>query len=394
MSKDKPIIWETKTVKVTDLQPNVENPRQISEGDYQKFKQHILENDFTGGLKADTDLTVVSGNQRIRVLKDFGIEEITVTVPPKKLSREQFIKQTIAENLHFGSWLDDLRDSQLEEIGSSIEELSGGVEEITEEDEVEEDEFVEEEGMEVNVKEGDIYKLGNHRLMCGDSTDAGTVALLMNGEKADMVFTDPPYGINLDGDNSNRGSKTSLMDGGLKLKSFKDDSIDYAVMAFNIVQELNVKKQVWFGANYYCHNLPQTNNWLIWDKRVEDKMKNTNSDCELAWVLDGHSSCRIFRHLWNGLVKASEHGQKRVHPTQKPLELIKWSIGQYAPEAKSLLDLFGGSGSTLMACEQLDRKCYMMELDPHYCQVIINRWEELTGETAELLTKEGEKDDE
>ena len=204
----------------------------------------------------------------------------------------------------------------------------------------------------------------------------------MDGVKADMVFTDPPYGINLDGDNSKRGKESSLMKGGLKLKSFIDDSTEYAEKAFDIVQTLGVKKQVWFGANYYCHHLPQTNNWLIWDKRVEEKMNNTNSDAELAWVLDGHQSCRIFRHLWNGLIKGSENGQKRVHPTQKPIALVAFCIQKYAPECKTLLDLFGGSGTSLIACEQLNRKCYMCELDPHYCDVIITRWENFTGQKA------------
>jgi DNA modification methylase len=148
---------------------------------------------------------------------------------------------------------------------------------------------------------------------------------------------------------------------------------------------LGVKKQVWFGANYYCHHLPETNNWLVWDKRVEEKMENTNSDCELAWVLDGHKSCRIFRYLWNGLLKAGERDQKRVHPTQKPIALIDHCVKRYAPEAKTMLDLFGGSGSTLIAAEQLGIKCFINELDTHYCNVIIARWEKLTGNKAQKI---------
>lgn len=197
-----------------------------------------------------------------------------------------------------------------------------------------------------------------------------------------MVLTDPPYGINLNGDNSKRGSETSLMKGGYKLKSFIDDSNKYAIKAFEIVQNLGIPKQVWFGANYYCHTLPESNNWLIWDKRVEDKMTNTNSDCELAWVQDGHNSCRIYRHLWNGLIKESEKNERRVHPTQKPIALMAHCMERYAPEAVIILDLFGGSGTTLIAAEQSGRRCYMMELDPHYCDVILARWEKLTGREA------------
>lgn len=230
------------------------------------------------------------------------------------------------------------------------------------------------------AKLGQIYKLGEHRLMCGDSTDEATVAKLMNGEKADMVFTDPPYGINEKGDRSHRGGLTQ----GNKLKDFKDDSIQYAIDAFNLCQGLNIPTQIWWGANYYCHSLPQTNNWLVWDKRVEDKQKDFNSDCELAWVQNGKNSTRIFRHLWKGLIKGSEHGQARVHPTQKPIALAEWCFDNYG-KPKSVLDLFGGSGSTLIACEKTNRKCFMMELDPHYVDVIIARWEKLTGKKAELL---------
>jgi DNA modification methylase len=225
-------------------------------------------------------------------------------------------------------------------------------------------------------KLGDLYELGPHRLLCGDSTDKATVERLMDGEKADMVFTDPTYGINEEGDRSGRGGITQ----GNNLKSFKDDSVSYAVDAFNLCQGLSIPIQVWFGANYYCHSLPQTNNWLVWDKRIEEKQTDNNSDAELAWVQDGKSSVRIFRHLWKGLIKGSEHGERRVHPTQKPIALAEWCFNKY-DTAKAILDLFGGSGSTLIACEKTNRKCYMMELDPHYIDVIVTRWCKFTGKT-------------
>ncbi len=172
---------------------------------------------------------------------------------------------------------------------------------------------------------------------------------------------------------------------GNKLQDFKDDTIDYAVEAYQIVEGvLQIPRQVWWGANYYCHALPQSNNWFVWDKRVEEKQKDTQSDCELAWVKSKWSSVRIFRHLWKGLIKGSEHGQKRVHPTQKPVALAEWSF-DYFKEVKSVLDLFGGSGSTLMACEKTNRTCYIMEFEPHYCDVIVKRWEDFTGKKAMLV---------
>ena len=226
-------------------------------------------------------------------------------------------------------------------------------------------------------KLGDVFILGNHRLMCGDSTDPESVARLMNGEHVDMVFTDPPFGINEDGDRSKRGGVAK----GNNLKSFIDDSIQYAVDAFNICQSLDIKYQVWFGANYYAHHIPQTNNWLVWDKRVEEQNLDTNSDCELAWVKDGHKSVRIFRHLWKGMIKASEHGEGRVHPTQKPMALAEWCFERYGSPSV-VMDLFGGSGSTLIACEKTNRRCLAMDIDNHYIDVIIQRWQAFTGQTA------------
>lgn len=236
------------------------------------------------------------------------------------------------------------------------------------------------EKVEPKSKLGDVYQLGVHRLVCGDSTDIWAIDLLMAGEKADMVFTDPPYGINEKGDRSSRKGITQ----GSNLKDFRDDSIYYAVDAFNLCQGIGIGIQIWWGANYYCHALPQTNNWLVWDKRVDDKNIDFNSDAELAWVQDGKSSVRIFRHLWKGLIKGSEYGKKRIHPTQKPIALAEWCLEKYE-KAKHVLDLFGGSGSTLIACEKTNRKCFMMELDPHYVDIIITRWENYTGKKAELL---------
>jgi site-specific DNA-methyltransferase (adenine-specific) len=235
------------------------------------------------------------------------------------------------------------------------------------------------------AKLGQIYQLGEHRLMCGSSTDQNQVETLINNEKIDFVHTDPPYGINEKGERGNRFGKDSIMEKGVNYKSFIDDSIQYAIDAFNICENLKIKTQVWWGANYYCHTLPQQNNWLVWDKRVEDKQSDMNSDAELAWVKSKANSVRIFRHLWKGLIKASERQEKRVHPTQKPVALAEYCFEKYDKDSKTVLDLFGGSGSTLIACEKTNRKCFMMELDPHYVDVIIARWEKLTGKKAKLI---------
>jgi len=215
--------------------------------------------------------------------------------------------------------------------------------------------------------------------MCGDSTSIDAVENLINGSIIDLVHTDPPYGINEKGMRDDRGGLTTNS----KLPDFKDDTIKYAIDAFNICQGLGIKRQVWWGANYYSHSVPQTNNWFVWDKRVEDKYKDTQSDCELAWVQSKWSSIRIFRHVWKGMIKDSEKGQKRVHATQKPVALAEWVIDYYE-DIKNVLDLFGGSGFNLLACEKKKINSFTMELMPEYCDVIIKRWQDFTGKEATL----------
>lgn len=234
------------------------------------------------------------------------------------------------------------------------------------------------------TKLGDLYQLGNHVLMCGDSTDILCVEKLMGGEKADMVFTDPPYGINEETDRA-FASRTRKAKGNTFSKIIGDDSIDTALAAYSIADSMS-KVVCYWGGNYYAHKLPPSPCWLIWDKRVEENQRDINSDCELAYVKHpSKESVRIFRHLWKGMIKGSENGQGRVHPTQKPIALAEWSIDELSKESKSVLDLFGGSGSTLIACEKTNRKCFMMELDPHYCDVIVARWEKYTGLKSELI---------
>jgi DNA modification methylase len=231
------------------------------------------------------------------------------------------------------------------------------------------------------VVKGEVYILGNHRLMCGDSTMIDDVEKLMNGEKVDLVYTDPPYGINESAKKRKTRETNSLAKSNSHLHEFKDDSIQYAIDAFNHCRALDIPLQIWWGANYYCHILPQSNSWIVWDKRVEEKQRDCNSDCELAFYRGSKNSVRIFRHLWKGLIKGSEHGNRRMHPTQKPIALAEWCF-EFIGECKSVLDLFGGSGSTLIACEKTNRKCFMMEIEPYYVAVILERWQKYTGKKA------------
>ena len=195
----------------------------------------------------------------------------------------------------------------------------------------------------------------------------------MNGQKADMIWTDPPYWINEKGDRSKRGWLAKWS----KLIDFKDDTIQYAIDAYNQPQNLNIPIQVWFWANYYCHTLPQSANWLVWDKRVEENQRDNNSDCELDWGKSWAKSIRIFRHLWKWMLKDSERWEKRVHATQKPIALVDWCIKEYWNSSKIVLDYFWGSWVCMVWCNQINKTCYTMEFEPINVQTIVNRMQKL-----------------
>jgi DNA modification methylase len=300
----------------------------------------------------------------------------------------------LALNADWDTQILSLELSELQDIGFDLDILGFDANELNallEPEEVEgltDEDAVPEVPEEPKTKLGDIYQLGNHRLMCGDSTSIDAVEKLMDGQKADMVYTDPPYGISIVQGGSIGGSKPFGSVGGGKLAKVGkyapiagDESIDVAVEAIQVIKTLNAKVEIIWGGNYYANNLENSSCWIVWDK------ENTGNfaDAELAWT-NQKTAVRIFKHMWNGMLKDSERGQKRVHPTQKPVALAEWCFGQYGNECLTVLDLFGGSGSTLIACETQNKKGYIMELSPNYCDVIVKRWEEFTGKKAVLLS--------
>lgn len=228
-------------------------------------------------------------------------------------------------------------------------------------------------------KLGDLYELGEHRLLCGDSTDKATVELLMNGAKADMVFTDPPYGMGLDTDYSKMGST------GLKHKAGLVD--EFKPELIQAILDINCGETFIFGADYFAEHLPNRNDgsFIVWDKR-SDKSNialldgQFGSSFELCWSRTKHKR-DICRELGARGFYESDKNEKQVHPTQKPTRVIEWFFGKWGKDKTNIIDLFGGSGSTLIACEKTKRKCYMMELDPHYCDVIVSRYCKYTGKT-------------
>jgi DNA modification methylase len=376
-------------ISASDLVPYENNSRTHSKEQVEQIKRSMTEFGFTNPILIDEHNGIIAGHGRLRAAQELGIK-LVPTILLEGLTEAQRKGYVIADNnlaLNAGWDLDVLKleieglgefDFDIDLLGFDDDFLAGLMKKDPSDGLTEEDAVPDLQDDHVTV-EGDVWILGSHRLMCGDSTSIDAVDYLINGDKIDLVHTDPPYGINEKGMRDDRGGLTTNS----KVPDFKDDSIQYAIDAFNICQSMNIPRQVWWGANYYSHAVPQTNNWFVWDKRVEDKFKDTQSDCELAYVKSKWSSVRIFRHVWKGMIKDSEHGQKRVHATQKPVALTEWVIDYYK-DVSTVLDLFGGSGSTLMGCEKKGASCYMMELEPHYCDVIIKRWQDFTGKEAVL----------
>ena len=212
------------------------------------------------------------------------------------------------------------------------------------------------------TNKGDLWILGDHRLLCGDATELDDVSRLLDGTKADLLLTDPPYGIGeAAGKNVSRSNLAVAKDYGNK--TWDNTTCDIGI---KIARALS-NQQIVFGGNYY--QLPPTSCWLVWDK---ENGNNDFADCELAWT-NLKKAVRIIRHRWNGMIR--KDNEKRFHPTQKPLDVISWAMRH--TDGQTVLDPFLGSGTTLIACEQLDRKCYGMEIDPSYCDIIVKRWEDM-----------------
>ena len=337
---------------------------------------------------------IVEGHGRILACKELGYKQIPV-IKLDHLTDEERKSYIIAHNkltMNSDFDIDVLRtelenlkelDFDLELTGFNIDELDELFKEDEEEQEIIEDDFDIEPPEEPKAKLGDIYQLGNHRLMCGDSTNIDDINKLLNGNKIDMVYTDAPYGISVVGNNNTVGGG-GVTNPGVYKKIKGDDTTDTAKDFYNNCVNIGIDNFILWGGNYFTDFLPFSPSWLIWDKRV-DMNSNNFADGEMAWC-SFKTPVRIYHQLWNGMIREGEH-EDRVHPTQKPVRMQTEILKDFTNENDNILDGFGGSGSTLMACEQTNRNCFMIEYEPSYVDVIINRWENFTGKKAVKLNE-------
>jgi DNA modification methylase len=352
-------------VKISEVKANPNNPRIIKDEKFRKLVDSIKS--FPEMLKlrpivVNDDMIVLGGNMRLKACKEAGLKVVPV-IKASELSEEQQREFIIKDNVGFGEWDwemlgNEWPEDKLEEWGLDVPDMS-----VTNL-EAEEDDFdVPDGGIETDIVQGDLFEIGEHRLLCGDSTDSDTVAKLMNGEKADML-TDPPYGIDI---NMNMGRLKG------QPKKFEEKNWDKSVPDFFYLLELFENKIIW-GGNYFADRLPVTKDWLCWSKKTKGL---DFAEFELAWTNTGKNA-RILEHHWSG--------EKKLHPTMKPVPVIAWCL-EYL-HSKNIFDPFVGSGSTMVAAHQLKRKCYGMELDPKYCQVIVDRMRKL--DPALVIKRNGE----
>lgn len=376
-------------LNINEVIPYPDNPRK-NDNAVDAVAESIKQCGYCSPIVIDEYNVILAGHTRLKALKKLKWKEVEC-VRKAGLTEEQKKKYRILDNKtnELAEWDFDLLEEEID--GLDFDGFDFGFDFNSDEDDAEiiEDDVPEvDEENEPITQLGDIWQLGEHRLMCGDSTDKAAVERLMNGEKADMILSDPPYGMCLDTDFSGAVGSLGRKGGtrGNKYDKVIGDNDDFSPeLIKTFFDNFSCKEVFLFGADYFAELLPHKNDgsWLVWDKRKESQADAIGSEFELIWSKEKHKR-RMLRHDWFGFLSSqnAKDAQHRVHPTQKPVTLLADIINQWGDGCNIIVDLYGGSGSTLIACEQLNRKCYTMELDAKYCDVIIKRWEEFTGKKA------------
>jgi len=360
-------------VKLSAIKPNPSNPRLIKDEKFEKLKQSIK--DFPQMMElrpmvVDETMTLLGGNMRFKALQDLGYKEVPDNWIKKasELTEEQKKEFIIKDNVGFGEWeweqlANEWDVEQLAEWGLDIPDYAIAQPEAVEDD------YEIPDTIETDIVLGDLFEIGEHRLLCGDSTDSDAVARLMGGQKADMVFTDPPYGVDYKGiNNDDRSGLKELLDGVF---------VNYKISAKS-------------GSSVYCCHSDKCS-----DIFNEVFRKYCHFSCQIIWVKDSLVMSRGDYHskhepIFYGWIEGGSHkfeGDRKQttvweferpkrsegHTTMKPVGLVARAIENSSKSEDLIIDFFIGSGTTMVASHQLNRKCYGMELDPKYCQVIVDR---------------------
>ena len=396
-------------MKITNLKPLEKNPFKVkNDAQIEKIGKSIKDFERMMSIRPiiiDEDYTILGGNKRFFALKKLGYKEIPDTWVKMEagLSEDEKREFIVKDNAHWGSeWDYDMLSDwnvDLEDWGVDLPEL-----EIDEETpEAVEDDYEIPDTIETDIVLGDLFEIGEHRLMCGDSTDSDSVAKLMNGKKADMVFTSPPYNGNTSvgfKQNKKGGMKTTtLYDDNKSDNKTKDEYIQFNADVFNTIKLIAADDLVILYNINYNRNSPDEFidvvnkgreafslvETIIWEKSMAISLAGDNLTRIFEFIFlffNGEDKPKMNKTHTNECVKnlwkiSNVGANHEIHKACFPVKLVEQGINLYAKDSAILYEPFTGSGSTMVAAHQLNRKCYGMELDPKYCQVIVDRMKKL-----------------
>jgi len=397
-------IPSTEIVLVSDLKEDSQNPNVMTRKQLDALKEGIKRFGFIIPIITNRDLLIADGAQRLTVAKELGLEKVPVVRLDVQDVDRRILRMTLNKlRGEHDSGLDSEEFKRILELGGAedlalllgdsdkkLVQFLATIGKNLGEDNLDVDKAL--AAPKYEVKLGDIWQLGEHRLMCGDSTNGEAVSILLNGKEIELQLSDPPYGVAIMKSDGTAGASAVPSFIGAKgvVHARQYHSMVGEGEKFNPSHMFAYgKTQIIWGANYFSDLLPVQFHWIVWDKKANSGADHNNfSDAELAWTNVDRKNVVIYRHLWSGMVRQGDRAvelKERVHPFQKPVGLLVDILRDYSNIDDNVLDLYAGSGSVLIACEQSNRKCLCMEIDPFYCSVLIERFENLTGLKANKI---------
>jgi len=384
---------QIQSMKIDEVKPYPNNPRNNDDG-VEAVANSIKEFGWQQPIVVDKDNVIIVGHTRYKAAKKLGMDKVPVVVA-NNLSPEQVKAYRLADNKtgELTDWDMGLLDDELADIADiDMSDFGFDLDLGDDEAKVQEDDFDEEVPEEPKSKLGQIFKLGRHRLMCGDSTNPEMVKKLVGGVQCDLLLTDPPYNVGYEG---KRKSKMTIKND----RQEDDEFYKFLFNAFSAAKD-NLKQgssfYIWYASSEAANFNNAANNAglsvreeLIWEKnnlvmgRQDYQWKH--EPCLYGWVEGGSHSWYSDRKQTT-VMHFDKPQRADLHPTMKPVALFDYQIKNSTKSGDVVLDLFGGSGTTIMACEQDGRNACVMEYDPKYVDVIIKRWEDFTGKKAELIS--------
>lgn len=410
--------WKHEIRKVSDLHPNPDNPRTITKETLKGLKRSMQKNGYTHRIIVDCHNMILSGHARWLVFKEQDPNaEIECMVAQRELTKEEIQEAVLGHNTLGGDW--NIEDLQMKFEPVLLEAYGLKVDMSDDFDTKEVVEVDTPEEVQTRVKAGDIWQLGDHRLICGDSTKQNDVDALLNENKADLLLTDPPYNMNYTG--AGGGKANAIMNDNMPEPEFELFLTRFFDCAYHAMREGatayvfykemghgTFMRAMKFGGLTFKQEIIWKKDQLVlggskYQGIYEPFLMGCKGDSIKVWnggrkqvnVLEGidlmseddlrKAYKELLASIETDVVEEERTKKNDKHPTMKPVKLLARLIRNSSNVGDIVLDLFGGSGSTMMACEQIGRKCYMNELDPHYCDVIIERWEQMTGKKATKL---------